>query len=172
MSFIRFPGKTFCRHASVLRTCRRLQHVEKVEADRLLNLYGATLGAVFADVLDSNIAAAPEIVHVLLLSSEQLLESLRRYPVHCPLSAAAEFLSRSGARGVIDHVFGEYDRTVRPGLDDEGDLAEIIGVDGLVGIRARCLQCMVGGTCHGQAALFGRMTQHDATAFGITGPRM
>jgi hypothetical protein len=39
--------------------------------------------------------ASPKIVHVLLLGSEQFLESLARYPIHRPLSAAAEFFSRS-----------------------------------------------------------------------------
>src|SRR5262249_54584154 len=146
--------------------------VKKVEAHRLLDLNGSAVRAVFPDILDPYIAAAPEIVHVLLLSGEQLLESLGRYTIHSPLSTAAEFLSRSRLGGMIDHVFGELDRTARLSLDCEGNLAEVVGVDSLVGMRARGFECMVSRTCHAQAALFRRMAQHDATAFRITGSWM
>jgi hypothetical protein len=67
--------------------------VEKIEADRLLDLQGRVLCAVFPDILDLDIAAAPEIVHVLLLGGKQLREPLGRYAIHGPLSAAAEFFS-------------------------------------------------------------------------------
>src|SRR5262245_7689080 len=70
---------------------------------------------------------------------------------------------------MIDHVFGEVDWTVGPSLDGEGDLAEVLGVDRLVSMRAGSLQHMVSGTRQGHAALFGRVAQHDATVFGIAG---
>jgi hypothetical protein len=55
------------------------------------------------------------------------------------------------------------------GLDREGDLTEVFCVDGLIGVRACGLQNMVGGTRQGDAALFSRMTQYDATVFRIAG---
>src|SRR5215510_6451783 len=70
---------------------------------------------------------------------------------------------------MIDHEFREVDRTAGPGLDGEGDLAEVFGVDRLVGVRAGGLQRMVSGTRQGQAALFSRMAQHDPTVLAIAG---
>ena len=113
--------------------------MKKVEADRLLDLHGTAVRTVFPDIPDPYIAAAPEIVHVLLLSGQQLLESLSRYAIQSPLSTAAELRSRSRLGGMIDHVFGELDRTARPGLDCEGNLAEVLGVESLLGMRARGL---------------------------------
>src|SRR5262249_53900610 len=98
--------------------------------------------------------------------------SLGRYTIQSPLGAAAELFSRSRPGGMIDHVFGELDRTAGLGLDCEGNLSEIFGVDNLIGVRARGLQRIFGDTCQGQAALFGRMAQHDATVFRIVGPVM
>src|SRR5438270_112089 len=96
--------------------------MKKVEADRLLDLHGAALRAVLSDIFDPDIAAAPEIVHILLLRPEQLLEPLGHYTVHGPLGTAAQFFSRSRLRCVIDHEFGEMDRTVGPGVDCAGGL--------------------------------------------------
>jgi len=59
-----------------------------------------------------------------------------------------------------------------PGLDRKGNLAEVPGMDDLVGVRARGLYRMVSGTRQGQAALFGLVAQHDATVFGIAGSLM
>ena len=73
---------------------------------------------------------------------------------------------------MIDHVFGEMDRTAGPGFDREGNLAEVLVVGSLVGVLARGLQCMVDGARQGQAALFRRMAQHDPTVFRIAGPVM
>src|SRR6516225_1345500 len=170
MSLMRLSGEAFRRHARVFRTRGGLQHVKKVEADRLLDLHGTAVRTVLPDIPHPYIAAAPKIVHILLLSSEQLLKSLGRYAIHSPVSTAAEFLSRSRLGGVVNHVFGELDWTVRPGLDCEGNLAEVVGVDGLVGMGARGLQRVISGTCHRQAALFRRMAQHDTTFFRITRP--
>jgi hypothetical protein len=114
--------------------------VKKVEADRLLDLDGAALYSVYPDILHADIASAPKIVHVLLLRGGELLESLGHYPIHCPLSTAAELFRGSRLRGVIDDVFGELDRTAGPRLDCEGDLAEVSGLDNFVGVRARALQ--------------------------------
>ena len=139
--------------------------MKKVEADRLLNLHGTALRAFFSDITHPDIAAPPEIVQVLLLGCEQLLEPTGRNPVpqvnivirpsglpnwmpssreasnssHSPLGAAAEVFGRRRLRRVINHVFGEIDRTAGPGVDCEGDLAEILGVGNLVGVRARGL---------------------------------
>ena len=111
MPFIGLSGEAFRRHAGVFRPRRGLQDVKEVEADRLLDLHGGALGAVFPDIPDLDIAAAPEIVHVLLLGGEQLLEPLVHHAIHGPLSTAAELFRRSRLRRVIDHVFGEVDRT-------------------------------------------------------------
>jgi len=73
---------------------------------------------------------------------------------------------------VINHVFGEMDRTARSSLDRKNDLAEILSVDGFVGIRAGRLQGMVTGTRKCHAALFGGMAQHDPTLTGIAGAGM
>ena len=113
--------------------------MKKVEADRLLDLHGAALRAVLSDIFDPDIAAAPEIVHILLLRPEQLLEPLGHYTVHGPLGTAAQFFSRSRLRCVIDHEFGEMDRTVGPGVDCEGDLAGVLSVCNLVVVWARGL---------------------------------
>src|SRR5262249_47634399 len=128
--------------------------------------------AVLPDILDADIAPAPEIVHILLLRGQQWLETLRRYAIQSPLGTAADLLDRSRLGRMVDHVFAELDRTVRQGFDGEGNLAEVVAADGLVGMRARSLQRMVGGARHGQTALFRGMAQHDATAFGVTGARM
>src|SRR3974390_2207236 len=111
MSLIRFSGQAFRRHACVFRTRRGLQHVKKVETDRLLDLHSSAVRTVFPSIAEPYIAAVPELVHVLLLSGEQLLESLSRCAIHGPLGKAAQFLSRSRLGGVIDHVFGELDGT-------------------------------------------------------------
>src|SRR5262249_18542895 len=146
--------------------------VKEIEANRLLDLHGAALCAIFPDILDLDIAAAPEIVQVLLLGGEQLLEPLVHDAIERPLSAAAEFFDRGRVGGVIDYVFGELDRTAGPGLDCEGNLTKVPGMDHLAGVRTRGLDRIVSGTRQGQAALFGRVAQHDATVFGIAGSLM
>jgi hypothetical protein len=130
--FVGLAGEAFRRHAGAFRARRGLQDVKKVEADRLLDLDGAALDSVFPDVLDADIAAAPEIIHVLLLSREQSLESLAHYPIQSPFGTAAKLLGGSRLRGVIDHVLGELDWTAGLRLDGEGDLAEVGTVDDLV----------------------------------------
>src|SRR5580704_6360455 len=102
--------------------------MKKVEACRLLNLYGAALRAFFSDIPHPDIAAAPEIVHVLFLRGSQLLEASINNAIHGPLGTAAKFFNRSRLRCVIDHVFGEADRTIGQTLNCVGDLAEILGV--------------------------------------------
>jgi hypothetical protein len=146
--------------------------VEKIEADRLLDLHRAALQTVLPDILDAHVAAAPEIVKVALLRGQQLLEALGRYAIQSPLSKTADFLGRGHSGGMIDDVFGELDRRSRARVDSEGNLAEVVAVDGFIGMRAGGLQRMVGGTRHGQTALFRRMAQHDAPAVRITGSRM
>ena len=110
--------------------------MKKVEACRLLNLYGAALRAFFSDIPHPDIAAAPESVHILLLRGEQLLEPLGHHTIHGPLGTTAKFFNRSRLRCVIDHVFGEADRTVGQSFNCVGDLAEILGVSNFVGMRA------------------------------------
>src|SRR5262249_53957188 len=119
-------------HPGVFRTRRGLEDVKKVEADRLLDFHGAALYSIFPDILDADVAAAPKIAHVMLLSSKQLLEALAHHPIQCPLSTAAELIGGSRLRRVIDHVFGELDRRAGPSVDCEGDLAEVSGMDRLV----------------------------------------
>ena len=111
--------------------------MKKVEANRLLDLDSTALRAFFPDITHPDIAAPPEIVQVLLLGCEQLLEPMSHNAVHSPLGAAAEFFGRSRLRRVINHVFGEIDRKAGPGIDCEGDLAKILGIGNLVGVRAR-----------------------------------
>src|SRR5262245_24887088 len=130
--FIRLSGHAFRWHSRVFRTRRGLEDVKKVDADRLLDFDGAALYSVFPDILDADVAAAPQIVHVPLLSSKQLLEALAHRPIQCPFSTAAELLGGSRLRGVIDHVFGELDWRAGSRVDCEGDLAEVSGVDRLV----------------------------------------
>ena len=110
--------------------------MKEVEADCLLDLYRAALGAVFPDISDPDIASVPEIVHILLLGAEQLLEPLGHDPIQGPLGTTAEFFNRSRLRGVIDPVFSEVDRTAGLGVNGEGDLAEVLGVGNLVCVRA------------------------------------
>jgi hypothetical protein len=135
MTLIRLPGEALGRHTRVFRARRGLQDVEQVEADRLLDLYGATLCTFFSDVPDADIAAAPIIFHELLLGKEQLLEPLGGHAIHSPLGAAAELFNRGRPRRVLDHEFGEIDRTAGTGVDRKGDLAKILSVGNLVGMR-------------------------------------
>ena len=120
--------------------------MKKIEADGLLNLYSAALQAVFPDVPDLDIAAEPEIVHVLLLTGEQLLESLLRDAIHRPLGSAAEFFSRSRPGGMIDHVFRELNWRPTLRRDREGDLPEVLGMNNLRGVLALGLQSSVSGS--------------------------
>jgi len=100
------------------------------------------------------------------------MEPLGRHAIHRPLGAAAEFFSRSRARRVIDHEFGEIDRTAGTGVDCVGDLAKILGVGNLVVMPACSLQRVVSRARQRQAALLGRMAQHDPAVFGVTGSVM
>src|SRR5215831_14744556 len=122
------PGEALRRYARVFGTRRGLQDVKEVEANCLLDLHRAPLRAFFSNIPDPDIAAAPEIVHVLLLRGEQRLKPVGRHTIQRPLGTTAEFFSRSRLRRVIDHVLGEMDRTVGPGVDCEGDWAEVLGV--------------------------------------------
>ena len=92
---IRSSGEALRRHARVFRARRGLQDVKEVEADRLLDLYGAALRAFFSDIPDPDVAAAPEIVHVLLLGGEQLMEPLVHHAIHSPFGTAAKFFCGS-----------------------------------------------------------------------------
>jgi len=139
MPLIRLPGETLGRHAGFFSTRRGLQDVKEVEADRLLDLERAALRAFLSNTADPDVAAAPEIVHVLLLSSEQLLETLAHHPIHGPLGTTTQFFRGSGRRRVIDHALGEIDRTVGQRFNRENDLAEVLGVSSLVGVLARGL---------------------------------
>src|SRR6478672_5623218 len=107
MPLIRLSSEAFGRYTCAFRTRRGLQNLEKIKANRLLDLYGGPFPAFDPDITHTHIAAAPEIVHILLLGGKQILEPPGRYPIHCPLSAAAQFPRRRGLRGMIDHVFGE-----------------------------------------------------------------
>ena len=98
---------------------------------------GGPFRAFRPDIPHTDIAAAPKVVHILLLGGKQILESPGRYPIHCPLSAAAEFPRRRDLRGIIDHVFGQVYWTASAGLNREGDLTEVLGVDHLMSVRAR-----------------------------------
>src|SRR5215831_10402976 len=142
MALIGLSREAFRRYASVFRACRGLQDMKQVEADRLLDFYGAALDPVFPDITEADIASVPEILHVLLLDGEQLLEPLLHHAVHRPLRTAADLFGGSRVRRVIDHVFGEVDWTAGLGLDREGDLAEVLGVDCLGGVWACGLQHM------------------------------
>src|SRR5262245_66207854 len=126
MSLVRLSGEAFRRQARIFRTRRGLQDVKEVEADRLLDFHGGAVCTVLSDIPDSYIAAVPKIVHVLLLRGAQLLESPTFYPIHSPLSTAANFLRRSGLRGVIADIVGALHRTVGHGLDCSGELADVI----------------------------------------------
>src|SRR5262245_52197575 len=70
MSLIGLSREAFRWDAGVFRARRGLQDVKQVEADRLLDFYGGALEPVFTDITDADIAPAPEILNVLLLSGE------------------------------------------------------------------------------------------------------
>ena len=133
MPLIRAAGETFCGHSGVLCTCRGLKDVKKVEPNRLLDLERRAMRTIFPNVLYADVAPAPEIMHVLLLRAEQVLEPVGHNAIQCPLGTTAEFFGRGRRRRMVDHVFGELDWTIGPRLNREGDLAEILGVDCLVG---------------------------------------
>src|SRR5207245_4758931 len=100
------------------------------------------LEPVCADSTDADIAPVPEILHVLLLGGEQRLEPLLHHAVHRPLRTAADLFGGGRVRRVIDHVFGEMDRTSGLCLDREGDLAELLVVYRLGGVRGGRLERM------------------------------
>src|SRR5262249_7253863 len=104
-------------------------------ADCLLNLHGGAFRAVLPNIRNAHIAAAPEIVHVLLLGHKQLLEPLSCYTIQCPLGTTAQLFSRSGMGAMINHVLGEVDWTAAPGVNGEGNLPEVLSVHDLVGVR-------------------------------------
>src|SRR5262245_17793858 len=52
MPLIRLSGEAFRRHTRVFRARRGLQDVKEIEANRLLDLHGAALCAIFPDILD------------------------------------------------------------------------------------------------------------------------
>src|SRR5262249_11817703 len=60
MPLIRLSGEAFRRHTRVFRARGGLQDVKEIEANRLLDLDGAALCAIFPDIPDLDIAAAPE----------------------------------------------------------------------------------------------------------------
>src|SRR5215472_9920976 len=64
------------------------------------------------------------------------------------------------------------DRTTWSRLDREDDLAEVLGVGGLIDIWTGGLQNMVRGTGQSHEALFSCMTQNDATVLRIAGSVM
>ena len=172
MPFIGLSGEALRRHAGVFRPRRGLQDVKEVEADRLLDLHRTALRAVLPRIPHLDVAATPEIGHVLLLRGEQLAEPLVHDAIQGPVGPPAQLLGRGRRRGVIDHALGEMDRASGLGLDGEGDLTEVRGVDSLVPVRARGLQGMVDGTRQGELALFGRVAQHDPTILGVACPGM
>jgi hypothetical protein len=172
MPLVRLSGEAFRRHAGVFRPCRGLHDVKQVEADRLLDLHGGAFAAGAVDIPDADIAATPEILQVLLLGGEQRLEPLLHHAVHRPLCTAADLRRRRRLRRVIHHVFGEVDRSAGLGLDREGDLAKVLGVDDLVGVWVLGLKIVVRGTRQDHLALVGRMAQHDTTLPGIAGSVM
>src|SRR6516225_93850 len=137
MALICLSGDALSWHTRIFGARGRLQDVKEIEAYRLLDLHGSAFCSVFSDVPDPDIAAPPEILHLLLLRGEQLLEPLGHYAIQCPLGTTAELFRRSHRRSVVDHVFGEMDRTVGPRIDGEGDLAKILGIGDLMGVRAR-----------------------------------
>src|ERR1700746_827491 len=102
--------------------------MKEIEADCLLRLHSRALYAVFSDIADTNIAAAPEIVQVVPLGGKQLLESFVDYTIPGALSTAAEFLGRSRLRRMINHVFGQADRTTRVCFDRESDSPKVLRV--------------------------------------------
>ena len=105
---------------------------KKVEADGLLDLHGAAPCPLLAYILDPNVAAAPKIVHVLLLGYEQPLESLVHYAIHRPLGAAAQFFGGCLLRTMVDNVLGELDRTTGLGIYGESNLAKVRGTGNFV----------------------------------------
>src|SRR4029434_6421747 len=104
--------------------------------------------------------------------SDALVAPLVHYAIQCPFSTAAEVFGGSRLRGVIDDVFGELDWPAGLRVDCERDLAEVSGVCNLVGVRARALQRIISRTCQREAALLGRIAQHDAPVFGVARSRM
>ena len=139
MSLVRLSGEAFGRHTPIFRPRRGLQDMKKVEADRLLDLHRAAFRPVLSDIADPDVAAAPEIVQILLLRGEELLEPLAHYAIHRPLGTAAEFFRRSCRRRVVNHIFGKMDRTTGVSVDCEGYLAAIFTMGNFVGLRARGL---------------------------------
>src|SRR5215471_10752667 len=157
MALIGLSREAFRWYASVFHARRGLQDVKQVEADRLLDFDGAAPDPVFPDITEADIAPVPEILHVLLLGGEQRLESLLHHAIHRPLRTAADLCGGSRVRCVIDHVFGEVDRTSGLGIDREGNLAEVLGVYRLGGVWACGLKRMVRGAGEDHLALVGRM---------------
>jgi hypothetical protein len=111
-----------------------LQDLEQVEANCLLNLDGRTLGTLFPDVPHMDVAAMPEIRHILLLLTKQVSEALRRDTIHRPLGATTKLIGRGRMRGVVDHKLCEVDRLAGPCVDPESHLTEVIAVSYMNGI--------------------------------------
>ena len=98
MSLVSLPGETLRWHPRIFRTCRSLKDVKQIEADCLLRLDRAALYAILPRIPDPDIAPAPEIVHVLLLASKELVETL----VHHSICVHSARLHSSSAEAVAD----------------------------------------------------------------------
>src|SRR5262245_15535505 len=79
MPLIRLSGEAFRRHTRVFRARGGLQDVKEIEANRLLDLHGAALCAIFPDIPDVDIAAAPDIVPVLALGGGEMIDTMVYY---------------------------------------------------------------------------------------------
>ena len=144
--------------------------MKQVKTDRLLHFHRVALRSGFPDIFNPDVAAAPEIVHILLLGCKEFWKPFGHHAIQGPLSPAAEFFGRSRWRRMIDHVFGELDGAVWLSFDCESDLAEILVLRNLVRISASGFHHVVGGASQGEAALLCGMTQHDPAVFRITSP--
>src|SRR5215471_9462215 len=172
VSLVSLTGEALRRHTRVLRACRSLQDVKKIEADRLLDLNGGAFRALFPNIPYTDVAASPEVLHVLRLRLEQLLESPGSYPIQRPLSATTQLFGRRSLRAVIDHVLDELERTAAPCLDAEGNLAEILSMRGLAGKRAGCFEPSISGARQREPALVSHVAEYDATVLRIASSRV
>ena len=110
--------------------------MKQVESDCLLHFHRVAPRAMLPDILDPDIAAAPEVVHILLLGREKLRKPVSNDAIQGPLRAAAEFFGRSCPGRMIDYIFGELDGAVWLSLNFKGDLPEVIALRNLVRMGA------------------------------------
>ena len=95
--------------------------MKEVEADCLLDLHRAPFRAFFSDIPDPDIAAAPEIVHVLLLRRRAAAETCgsSHDPAKDEVLRQLGIAKGGGAAFELDHILVSIERQHVESIDQQ-----------------------------------------------------